>query len=227
VLADSPGALAHVPSAARGGLAEDQGLLVKKHLPWIPVLDRMPIEEQPIRTSGPSCNYPTVFIQVLPFSQGMIDLMCKKSGIETIRGCRRRGVPPQQPQSIRRARRESRQVPADAAGHQRRLSSLLNIFYWRSRHSVNIARTLDRGFQGRNDSMNKKTASAKMTTPLEARSIEVVIEAPKGSRNKFKYDPITHRFKLSKVLPEGMVFPHDFGFVPSTKGADGDPIDKS
>ena len=74
--------------------------------------------------------------------------------------------------------------------------------------------------------MNKKTASAKkVTTPLEARSIEVVIETPKGSRNKFKYDPITHRFKLSKVLPEGMVFPHDFGFVPSTKGADGDPID--
>ena len=73
--------------------------------------------------------------------------------------------------------------------------------------------------------MNKKTASAKeVTTPLEASSIEVVIEAPKGSRNKFKYDPITHRFKLSKVLPEGMVFPHDFGFVPSTKGADGDPV---
>ena len=74
--------------------------------------------------------------------------------------------------------------------------------------------------------MNKKTASAKkVTTPLVASSIEVVIEAPKGSRNKFKYDPLTHRFKLSKVLPEGMVFPHDFGFVPSTKGADGDPID--
>ena len=74
--------------------------------------------------------------------------------------------------------------------------------------------------------MNKKTASAKkVTTSLVASSIEVVIEEPKGSRNKFKYDPLTHRFKLSKVLPEGMVFPHDFGFVPSTKGADGDPID--
>jgi len=32
-------------------------------------------------------------------------------------------------------------------------------------------------------------------------------------------------FKLSKVLPEGMVFPYDFGFVTSTKGEDGDPID--
>ena len=56
-------------------------------------------------------------------------------------------------------------------------------------------------------------------------SIAVVIETPKGSRNKFKYDPITHRFKLSKVLPEGMVFPYDFGFIPSTKSPDGDPID--
>ena len=53
---------------------------VKKHLPWIPVLDRMPIEEEPVGNSGSSCNYPTVFIQVLPFSQGMIDLMRKKSG---------------------------------------------------------------------------------------------------------------------------------------------------
>jgi inorganic pyrophosphatase len=80
-------------------------------------------------------------------------------------------------------------------------------------------------FRAETDSMNKKTASAKkVTTPLETRSIEVVIEAPKGSRNKFRYDPVTRRFKLSKVLPEGMVFPYDFGFVPSTKGADGDPI---
>jgi hypothetical protein len=59
---------------------------VKKHLPWIPVLDRMPIEEEPIGTSGSSCNYPTVFIQVLPFSQATLDLMRKKSGIETISG---------------------------------------------------------------------------------------------------------------------------------------------
>ena len=66
--------------------------------------------------------------------------------------------------------------------------------------------------------MNKKAKSArKVPTPLEARIIEVVIETPKGSRNKFKYDPTTHRFKLSKVLPEGMVFPYDFGFVPATK----------
>src|SRR5689334_9308585 len=55
--------------------------------------------------------------------------------------------------------------------------------------------------------------------------IEVIIETPKGSRNKIKYDPSSMNFKLSKVMPEGMMFPYDFGFVPSTKAEDGDPLD--
>src|SRR5882757_1917605 len=52
-----------------------------------------------------------------------------------------------------------------------------------------------------------------------------VIETPKGSRNKFDYDPETGLFKLGGLLPEGMLFPFDFGFVPSTLGEDGDPLD--
>ena len=59
----------------------------------------------------------------------------------------------------------------------------------------------------------------------KASSVEIIVETPKGSRNKYKYDPDNDVFKLSKVLPEGMVFPYDFGFVPSTKAADGDPLD--
>jgi inorganic pyrophosphatase len=55
--------------------------------------------------------------------------------------------------------------------------------------------------------------------------IVVTIETPKGSRNKIKYDPSSQMFKLSKVMPEGMMFPYDFGFVPSTKAEDGDPLD--
>jgi inorganic pyrophosphatase len=55
--------------------------------------------------------------------------------------------------------------------------------------------------------------------------LQVVIETPKGSRNKYKFDPKLGAFKLSKVLPDGMDFPYDFGFVPSTEGEDGDPID--
>ena len=59
---------------------------VKRHLPWIPALDGMAIEEEPVGTSGSSCNYPSVFIQVLPFSQRMIDLAREHGGLETIDG---------------------------------------------------------------------------------------------------------------------------------------------
>lgn len=55
--------------------------------------------------------------------------------------------------------------------------------------------------------------------------VDVVIETPKGSAQKYDYDPESHFFKLSKILPAGMVFPYDFGFVPHTKGEDGDPLD--
>ena len=55
--------------------------------------------------------------------------------------------------------------------------------------------------------------------------IETIIETPKGSRNKLKYEPSHRAFKLSKVMPQGMVFPFDFGFIPKTKGEDGDPLD--
>jgi inorganic pyrophosphatase len=54
---------------------------------------------------------------------------------------------------------------------------------------------------------------------------DVIIEAPKGSRNKYKYNPESGVFELSGVLPEGMIFPLDFGFIPSTLGEDGDPLD--
>lgn len=61
--------------------------------------------------------------------------------------------------------------------------------------------------------------------PAQRRSVNVVIETARGSRNKFAYDEDAHLFRLSKVLPEGMVFPYDFGFVPSTVADDGDPLD--
>jgi inorganic pyrophosphatase len=55
--------------------------------------------------------------------------------------------------------------------------------------------------------------------------VQVIIETPKGSRNKYAWDPNQRVFELKKVLPEGMVFPHDFGFIPSTEADDGDPVD--
>src|ERR1700745_2805716 len=53
----------------------------------------------------------------------------------------------------------------------------------------------------------------------------VIIETPKGSRNKFDYDPDSNLFMLGGLLPEGIMFPFDFGFVPSTLAEDGDPVD--
>lgn len=55
--------------------------------------------------------------------------------------------------------------------------------------------------------------------------LQVVIETPKGSRNKYAFDHDRNVLVLKKTLPAGMVFPYDFGFVPSTLAPDGDPID--
>src|SRR5215210_3239453 len=55
--------------------------------------------------------------------------------------------------------------------------------------------------------------------------LNVIIETPKGRRNKFKYDEKSGLYKLGGVLPAGAVFPFDFGFVPSTLGGDGDALD--
>lgn len=55
--------------------------------------------------------------------------------------------------------------------------------------------------------------------------INVVIETPYKSRNKFELDKKTGLYKLSKVLPAGLAFPCDMGFIPHTRGNDGDPLD--
>jgi inorganic pyrophosphatase len=55
--------------------------------------------------------------------------------------------------------------------------------------------------------------------------INAIIETPKGSRNKYAYDHETEMFALKKALPAGMIFPFDFGFIPSTIAQDGDPMD--
>ncbi len=70
----------------------------------------------------------------------------------------------------------------------------------------------------------KKTREIRKSTTKD-NSVQVIIETPRGCRNKYKYDEENGRLKLSKMLPEGMMFPYDFGFVPDTKADDGDPID--
>ena len=56
-------------------------------------------------------------------------------------------------------------------------------------------------------------------------SCRAIIETPKGNRSKYDYDPETQLFRLKTILPEGMSFPMDFGFIPSTLAGDGDPLD--
>ena len=78
--------------------------------------------------------------------------------------------------------------------------------------------------------MSKKNGLADPTRlkPFDSRDkqlLKIVVETPKGSRNKFAFNPKEHIFELKKVLPAGMAFPYDFGFAPSTKADDGDPVD--
>ena len=63
--------------------------------------------------------------------------------------------------------------------------------------------------------------------PFDRKSgnLHVVIDTPKGSRNKYAFDFDINAYKLKTVLPHGAVFPFDFGSIPGTVAADGDPLD--
>ncbi|WP_263357270.1 inorganic diphosphatase [Acidicapsa ligni] len=77
-----------------------------------------------------------------------------------------------------------------------------------------------------------KTRSKSLADPTKLKPVDrkdgmlqVIVETPKGSRNKYAFDPEQKIFALKKVLPAGMAFPWDFGFLPKTLAPDGDPID--
>ncbi len=73
----------------------------------------------------------------------------------------------------------------------------------------------------------KSTNNFDKISPFDAKSgdLNVIVETPKGSRNKYTYDEEKGVFKLGGVLPVGAYFPFDFGFIPNTLGGDGDPLD--
>src|SRR6185369_1482784 len=73
----------------------------------------------------------------------------------------------------------------------------------------------------------RKQLNVATLPPFDEQSgdLNAVVETIAGSRNKFAYDEELGLFRLKGVLPAGASFPFDFGFVPSTKGGDGDPLD--
>jgi hypothetical protein len=70
-----------------------------------------------------------------------------------------------------------------------------------------------------------RSTSLEGLAPFEDDCVLVVIETPKGSPSKLTFEPRYGTFVLKGVLPAGAVVPFDFGFVPSTRGDDGDPLD--
>lgn len=64
-----------------------------------------------------------------------------------------------------------------------------------------------------------------MTVPTDELILEVMIEIPKGSRNKYEYDKERGLFRLDRMLFSAVHYPSDYGFILDTLGGDGDPLD--
>ena len=56
-------------------------------------------------------------------------------------------------------------------------------------------------------------------------TINVLVEIPRGSRNKYEFDKEIGRIKLDRVLHSSVTYPADYGFIPDSLSADGDPLD--
>jgi len=63
------------------------------------------------------------------------------------------------------------------------------------------------------------------TPDMQAQAVEVVIEVPRGSRNKYEFDHERHVLHLDRRLFSATVYPADYGFIPETLAEDGDPLD--
>jgi inorganic pyrophosphatase len=69
------------------------------------------------------------------------------------------------------------------------------------------------------------TNPAKIPTWADKTHIHAVVETPRGSHCKLEFDPKLRAFTLAKPLLAGLTYPYDWGFIPSTKAEDGDPLD--
>jgi inorganic pyrophosphatase len=56
-------------------------------------------------------------------------------------------------------------------------------------------------------------------------TVDAIVETPRGSRNKYEFDPATGDIRLDRVLYSSVHYPGDYGFIPGTMSGDGDPLD--
>jgi inorganic pyrophosphatase len=102
-------------------------------------------------------------------------------------------------------------------------------------HGMSVASAISRGGTSRGPDSDHKarspmahrrnTGGASNGKQRRIETIDVVIETPKESRIKFKYGTQLQAYEIDRILPQGLRFPFNFGFVPKTKAADGDPTD--
>src|SRR5687767_5209428 len=74
--------------------------------------------------------------------------------------------------------------------------------------------------------MNLPRDFSKLTVFVpKSQDVNAIVDTPQGSQNKYKFDEESGLFMLGGAMPAGSVFPFEFGFIPSTAGGDGDPLD--
>jgi len=54
--------------------------------------------------------------------------------------------------------------------------------------------------------------------------IEVLVEIPKGSRNRYEFDPVQEKIRLDRILPSSLQYPSDYGFVQQTEAENGEAL---
>ena len=62
-------------------------------------------------------------------------------------------------------------------------------------------------------------------TADKVKTFDVLIEIPKGSRNKYEYDFELKKIRYDRMIFSSMMYPGDYGFIPETLALDGDPLD--
>lgn len=64
-----------------------------------------------------------------------------------------------------------------------------------------------------------------MSTKNDVVTVDIMVEIPKGSRNKYEFDPVKGMIRFDRMLFSAVHYPSDYGYILDTLGGDGDPLD--